>query len=82
MHALEVKNSLPAMVLAQPAGFHRRSSWLVFPVGVADKDLFQLCQPFRKISENFRGDFSAVAARVENSRYQNPTWRLLFQWGT
>ena len=52
------------MILAQPAGFQRYAARLMLAIiRMSDKDFPQSCQAFRKISEDFSGDFALVAAR-------------------
>ncbi len=59
-----MKHRLPAMILAQPAGFQRYAARLMLAIiRMSDKDFPQSCQAFRKISEDFSGDFALVAAR-------------------
>jgi len=38
-----------------------------------------LCQAFRKISEDFSGDFALVAARPKDARNYQPTWSFTSQ---
>src|SRR5690242_8580372 len=68
LDALKMKNRLAAMILAKPAGFQRQAARLIFAVGVSGKNFPQSCQAFRKISEDFSGDFALVASRPENAR--------------
>ncbi len=59
-----MKHRLPAMILAQPAGFQRYAARLILAIiRVSDKNFLQSCQPFRKISQDFSGHFALVAAR-------------------
>ena len=74
-----MKNRLAGMILAQPAGFQRYAALLVFAVGMSDKDFRQSCQAFRKISENFSGDFALVAARPKDARNYDPAWSFTAQ---
>jgi hypothetical protein len=39
---------------------------------MSDKNLPQLCQAFRKISEDFSGDLALVATRPKDARNQDP----------
>ena len=74
-----MKNRLPAMILAQPAGFQRQAARLIFAAGVAGKNFPQSCQAFRKISEDFSGDFAFVAARPKDARNYQPAWSFTAQ---
>ncbi len=58
-----MKHRLPAMILAQPAGFQRYAARLILAMRMSDVDFPQSGQAFRKISEDFSGDFAFVAAR-------------------
>jgi hypothetical protein len=58
-----MKNRLPAMILAQPAGFQRQAPRFILAFRVSDKNFLQSCQAGRKVSEEFSGDFPLVAAR-------------------
>ena len=69
-----MKNGLPAMILAQPAGFHRDRTRLDLAVRLSDKYFLKSCESFRKIRQQFRGNFALVTARPQNARYQQPSW--------
>jgi hypothetical protein len=75
-----MKNRLPSMVLAQPAGFQRHPSRLIFAIGKSYKNFLQACEAFRKISEDFSGDFALIAARPKDARNQDPAWSFSAQW--
>jgi len=58
-----MKHCLPAMILAQPAGFQRYAARLILAIiRMSDKNFPQTSQAFRKIREDFSGDFTLVAA--------------------
>ncbi len=75
-----MKNRLPAMILAQPAGFQRHAPRLILAIGITDKNFLQSCESFRKICEEFSGDFPLVAARPKDARNQDPAWSVRAQW--
>ena len=51
------------MILAQPAGFQRYAARLILAIiRMSDKNFPQTSQAFRKIREDFSGDFTLVAA--------------------
>ena len=77
---LKMKNRLPAMILAEPAGLQRYAAGLIFAVGVSDKHFAQSCQAFGKIGEEFGGNFALVAARPKDARNQDPAWSFRAQW--
>src|SRR6202022_35050 len=54
--SFKMKNRLPPMILAQPAGFQRHPPRLIFAIGMSYKNVLQSCEAFRKISEDFSGD--------------------------
>jgi hypothetical protein len=74
LNALKMKNRLPAMILAQPAGFQRHAPRLSLTLRVSDKNFPQSCQSFWKISQEFSGDFALVAGRFQDACNQDPTW--------
>jgi len=47
--AFKMKNRLPAMILAQPAGFQQEAVRLILAIGMSCKNFPQSCQAFRKI---------------------------------
>ena len=51
IHALEMKDYLPLMVLTEPAGFQPQSPRLTLAARIAYKHFRQFGQPLRKISE-------------------------------
>src|SRR6266849_9176616 len=77
-----MKNRLPALILAQPAGFQRHAARLVLAVGMPHKNLPQQRQPPRKIGQDFSRDFAFVAARPQDARNQDPAWSFKAQWET
>src|SRR5260370_26947531 len=76
----KMKNRLPPMILAQPAGFQPHPSRLIFAIGKSYKNFLQSCEAFRKISEDLRGDFALIAARPQDARNQDPAWSFKAQW--
>src|SRR5215467_14253042 len=74
-----MKNGLAAMVLAQPTGFQRHAPRLTITLRGSKKNFLQFGEPFRKIGEDFRGDFALVASRTEDARHQNPSWGIRVQ---
>ncbi len=75
-----MKNRLPAMILAQPAGFQGHAARLILATGMSGKDFPQSCQAFRKISNDFSRNFALVAARPKDARHQDPAWSFKAQW--
>ncbi len=75
-----MKNRLPAMILAQPAGFEGHAARLILATGVSGKNLPQSCQALRKISKDFSGDFALVTTRPKDARNQDPAWSFQAQW--
>jgi hypothetical protein len=74
-----VKNRLPAMILAQPAGFQRHAPRRNLALGMSGENFPQSREAFRKISEDFSGDFALVAARPQDARNQDPAWSFSAQ---
>jgi len=69
------------MILAQPAGFQRYAARLIPTIiRMSDKNFPQSYQAFRKIREDFSGDFALVAARPQDARNQDPAWSFRAQW--
>jgi hypothetical protein len=62
------------MILAQPARFQGNQARLCLFPGLAHKNFLQFGESFRKIGQQFRGNFPFVAARAKNARYLNPSW--------
>src|SRR6266581_2111128 len=80
INTFKMKNRLPAMILTQPAGFQRQATRLIVAFGATDKHFPQSCKAFRKISEDFSGDFALVAARPKDASNQDPAWSFRAQW--
>ena len=74
-----MKNCLPAMILAQPAGFQRYAARLILAVGRSGKNFPQSCEALRKISEDFSSDFALIAARPKDAGNQDPAWSFATQ---
>jgi len=75
-----MKNGLPAMILAQPAGFQRYAARLIPAIGMSGKNFPQSCEALGKISEDFSSDFALIAARSKDARNQDPAWSFRAQW--
>ena len=80
MDACEMKNRLPAVILAQPAGFHGHATRLSYAATVPKETFRQFCESFRKIGQEFGSNFALIAARPQNARNQQPAWRFKAQW--
>jgi len=80
IYAFEVKNGLPAMILAQPALLQRDTPRLILAVRNAHKYFLQFSEPFRKISKEFSSNFTFIASRTKNARDQYPSLSFGFQW--
>jgi hypothetical protein len=78
--SFKMKNRLATMILAQPAGFQRHTPRLHLAFGVSDKNFLQSREAFRKIGEEFSGDFALIAARPKDARNQDPAWSFRAQW--
>src|SRR5215813_10430689 len=68
-----MENRLPVMILTKPAGFESRAHRLTLAAGIAHKHFVQGTESFRKVGEQFSGDFALVASRAKNARHQNPS---------
>src|SRR5258708_2650197 len=75
-----MKNCLPVVILAQPAGLQRHAAWFTPAAGMSNESFPQSSESFRKISEDFSGDFALVAARPKDARNQDPAWSFRAQW--
>ena len=73
--SFKMKNRLPFMILAKPAGPECDWPWLRCPSAFtcAKKNLHQSCQPFGKVREEFSSHFTLIAAGPENPRDNHPT---------
>ena len=80
IHPFKMKNCLPAMILAQPAGFQRHAARLILAVGRSGKNFPQSWEALRKISEDFSSDFALIAARPKDAGHQDPAWSFAAQW--
>jgi hypothetical protein len=78
--ALEVKDSLAAMILADPERFDVDTARLGFSGAIAEEHFLDLREAFREIGEEFGGDFALVAARAQDVRERHPTLRFRVQW--
>src|SRR6202023_3060146 len=83
-HVRKVKHTLPAMILAKPAGFYAYGSWFAcakradkfcrgrFALHAPKKNFLQFCEPLGEIREQLYRDFAFIPARPQNSRHYNP----------
>src|ERR1700686_3666500 len=79
-----MKHTLPAMILAKPAGFYAYRSWFArakgahefcrrrFTLHAPKKNFLQFRKPLGEIREQLYRDFAFISARPQNPRHHNP----------